>query len=210
MYDGEVLVTHFPLKTNFFVLATVLLVVLLSRFNSAKGADPRDSSSTRAVSHVNEPSLLERESLVFHVESGKYSQVRIKPEVKVLSHDFFTRYAKDFDLTKDEALKLVLSRANTLHRAKSKKIIRYQQHYKNLPVVGMQYVLQTDAADHVLTASGKIISGLKVDTNPSIPESRRWKPRNVPSRRRFIPGKKTRNNSLKEPWQSVLAISKSA
>jgi Peptidase propeptide and YPEB domain/Fungalysin/Thermolysin Propeptide Motif len=97
---------------------------------------------------------------------------RIKPEVKVLSHDFFTRYAKDFDLTKDEALKLVLSRANTLHRAKSKKIIRYQQHYKNLPVVGMQYVLQTDAADHVLTASGKIIAGLKVDTNPSIPESR--------------------------------------
>src|ERR1700757_4465187 len=104
-------------------------------------------------------------------DSAKYSQVRMKPEAKVSSQDFFTRYAKDLNLSKDDAFKPVFSRPNPLHRAKSQVVIRYQQQYKNLPVIGTGYVLQTDAANHVLAASGKIISGLKVDINPSVSES---------------------------------------
>jgi Zn-dependent metalloprotease len=168
----EVLVTHFPLRRNFLFLASVSLVVFLSRFDSAKAEDPRDNSSTQAVAHANTSSLLKQESLVAHVESGKYSQVRMRPEAKVSSQDFFTRYARDFDLSKDDVFKPVFSRANPLLRAKSQIVIRYQQHYKNLPVIGMEYVLQMDAANHVLAASGKIISGLKVDINPSVSESR--------------------------------------
>jgi Zn-dependent metalloprotease len=165
-------VTHFPLRKNFLLLASVPLVVFLSRFDSAKAADSRANSSTHAVSQANKPSLLQQESLVSHVESAKYSQVRMKPEVKVLSQDFFSRYAKDFNLSKDDGLKQVFSRANPLLRAKFQKVIRYQQHYKDLPVIGMDYVLQTDSANHVLAASGKIILGLNVDTRPSVPESR--------------------------------------
>ena len=159
--------TGFPLKNAFLLLTTVLVSASLHRVSFAQGK----ASLTPTVSQANKSSLLERESLVSHVESGKYSQVRMKPETKVLSQDFFLRYAKDFNLSKDDAFKLVLSRANPLSRAKSKNVIRYQQHYKDLPVIGMGYVLQTDAANHVRSASGKIISGLNVDTNPSVSES---------------------------------------
>jgi Zn-dependent metalloprotease len=162
----------FSVKTNFLFFLAVALVVFLCPFNSAQAADSGDNSSTQAVSYANESSLLQRESLVARVQSGKYSQVRIKPEVKVLSHDFFTRYAKDFDLSKDDMLKPVFSRANALHHAKSQIVIRYEQFYKGLPVIGMEYILQTDSANHVLAASGKIISGLRVDINPSVSESR--------------------------------------
>ncbi len=96
----------------------------------------------------------------------------MKPEVKVVGPDFFTRYAKDLGLSKDDAFKPVFSRPNPLLRAKSQTLTRYQQHYKNLPVIAMEYVLQTDSANHVLAASGKIISGLNVDINPSVPEPR--------------------------------------
>ena len=157
---------HFPLKRRFLFLATVPLVVSLSRIDSANAAGPGDNSSTQVGSHAARSSLLEQESLVAHVEPGKYSQVRLKPEVKVVSQDFFPRYAKDFDLSRDDVFKLVLSRPNSLQRAKSKHVLRYQQHYKNLPVIGVEYVLQTDSANHVLAASGTILSGLNVDTNP--------------------------------------------
>jgi len=169
--NDEGLVTRFPLKNTFLLLTTVLVSASPSSVHFAQARDPRDTSSTQTVSQADKGSLLEQESLASHVESGKYSQVRMKPEVKVLSQDFFARYAKDFNLSKDDAFKLVLSRANPLYRAKSKNVIRYQQGYKNLPVIGMEYVLQTDAANHVLAASGKIISGLNVDTKPSVSES---------------------------------------
>ncbi len=158
--------TGFPLKNSFLLLTTVLVSASPPHGGSAQG----NASLTPTVSQANRSSLLEQESLISHVESGKYSQVRLKPEVKVLNDDFFTRYAKDFGLSKDDGFKLVLSRANPLSRAKSKNVIRYQQQYKNLPVIGMEYVLQTDAANHVLAASGKIISGLNVDTKPSVSE----------------------------------------
>jgi len=169
--NDEVLVTRFPLKNTFLLLTTVLVSASTSSVHFAQARDPRDTSSTQTVSQANKASLLEQESLVSHVESGKYSQVRMKPEAKVASQDFFPRYAKDFNLSKDDAFKLVLSRANPLYRAKSENVNRYQQRYKNLPVIGMEYVLQTDAANHVLAASGKIISGLNVDTKPSVSES---------------------------------------
>jgi len=159
--------TGFPLKNTFLLLTTVLVSASLPLVGFAQGK----ASLTPTVSQANRSSLLERESLVSHVESGKYSQVRMKPETKVVNDDFFTRYAKDFGLSKDDGFKLVLSRANSLSRTKSKNVIRYQQHYKKLPVIGTAWVLQTDAANHVLTASGKIISGLNVDTKPSVSES---------------------------------------
>ena len=164
-------VARMLLKKSFFFLTTAFLFAFPSSVHCAPASDPRKTSSTRAVSQANQ-SPLEQESVVSHLESGKYSQIRMKSEAKVASHDFFTRYAKDFGLSKDDVFKLVSSRANPLHRAKSKNIIRYQQHYKNLPVVGIEYVLQTDAANHVLVARGKIVTGLKVNTHPSVPESR--------------------------------------
>jgi hypothetical protein len=108
--------TGFPLKNTFLLLTTVLVSASPPSVHFAQ-ANP---SSTPTGSQANKPSLLEQESLVSHVESGKYSQVRMKPEVKVLNDDFFTRYAKDFGLSKDDGFKLVLSRANPLSRAKSK------------------------------------------------------------------------------------------
>lgn len=162
--------TRFPLRNTFLFLTTVLLFAFPCSVHFAQARDP-GASSTPTVSQANKPSLLKQEALLSHVESGKYSQVRMKPEVKVASHDFFTRYAKDFGLSKDDVLKPVFSRPNPLHRAKSQIVIRYQQHYKNLPVIGTGYVLQTDLANHVQAASGKIISGLSVNKNPSVSES---------------------------------------
>jgi len=129
--------TGFPLKNTFLLLTTVLVSASLPLVGFAQGK----ASLTPTVSQANRSSLLERESLVSHVESGKYSQVRMKPETKVVNDDFFTRYAKDFGLSKDDGFKLVLSRANSLSRTKSKNVIRYQQHYKKLPVIGTAWVL---------------------------------------------------------------------
>ena len=157
--------------TNVFGFLETRLFVCFFVVHFAQAAEPRDSSSTRTVSRANTPSSLEKEALVSHVESGKYSQVRMKTEVKVVSQDFFIRYAKDLGLSKDDVFKPVFTRTNPVQRAKSETLIRYQQHYKNLPVVGVEYVLQTDSANRVLTGSGKIISGLEVDTTPSVPES---------------------------------------
>jgi len=167
---GVVLMLRFRL-TNVFGFLETRLFVCFFVVHFAQAAEPRDSSSTRTVSRANTPSSLEKEALVSHVESGKYSQVRMKTEVKVVSQDFFIRYAKDLGLSKDDVFKPVFTRTNPVQRAKSETLIRYQQHYKNLPVVGVEYVLQTDSANRVLTGSGKIISGLEVDTTPSVPES---------------------------------------
>jgi Zn-dependent metalloprotease len=162
--------TRFLLRKPFVPLLTTLLCAYPSSIHFAQAGDPH-TTSTQTVSQANKPSLLQQESLVSHVESGKYSQVRMRPGMKVESHDFFTRYAKDFGLSNDDTFKPVLSRPNPLQRARSQNIIRCQQQYKNLPVMGMEYVLQTDSATHVLAASGKIISGLNVDTRPSVSES---------------------------------------
>jgi Zn-dependent metalloprotease len=166
--NDEVLMTGFPLKNTFLLLTTVLVSASAPSVHFAQA----NSSPTPTVSQANKASLLEQESVASHVESGRYSQVRMKPEVKVLSQDFFSRYAKNFNLSKDDEFKQVSSKPNPLHRAKSQIVIRYQQHYKNLPVIGAEYVFQTDSASHVLAASGKIISGLNVNTKPSVSESR--------------------------------------
>jgi len=162
----------FSFKNTFLFLATLLLFAPPSSLRLAQARNHRNTSSASTVSQANKSSLLEQESLVSHLEPGKYSQVRMKAEVKVLSHDFFRRYAQDFKLSKDDEFKPVFSRPNPLHRAKAQIVIGYQQHYKNLPVIGTGYVLQTDLANHVLAASGKVISGLNVNTNPSVSESR--------------------------------------
>jgi Zn-dependent metalloprotease len=165
-------VPRFRVTNVFRCFETFSLLLFFCLAHPAQATEPRDSSSRQAVSHTNTPSLLEQEAFVSSIESGKYARVRMRPEIKVLSQDFFTRYAKDLGLSKDDALKQVLSAPNPLPRTKFGNVVRFQQHYKNLPVIALDYVLQTDATNHVLTASGKIITGLKVDTNPSIPESR--------------------------------------
>src|SRR5450432_2514299 len=132
--------THFR-SANVVVFPGTALLVFLSQAHFAQAEELRDSSSTQIVARANKPSVLEQEAVVSHVESGKYSQVRMKSEVKVVSHDFFIRYAKDFGLKKDDEFRPVLSKANPLFSAKSRNVIRYQQHYKGLPVIGLEYVL---------------------------------------------------------------------
>ena len=65
----------------------------------------------------------------------------------------------------DPAKELVVMRTNT--DAVGNNSVRYQQIYQGVPVLGREMIVQTDPAQNVISASGKVSTGLSLDVNPS-------------------------------------------
>jgi Zn-dependent metalloprotease len=93
------------------------------------------------------------------------ADVRPEPAARA----FLERYGPLFGL-KDQARELTLQRVTTASPGRS--FSRFRQAHQGVPVFGGEFVVQTDGAGQTLSASGKVVTALAVDTRPAVAATR--------------------------------------
>lgn len=84
------------------------------------------------------------------------------------SRAFLSEYGKLFGLA-DHAKELKAIRTHAADRGRS--FVRFQQLYNGIPVLGAELSVQTDSNNNVISANGKVLSGIAVDAVPVIDAS---------------------------------------
>ena len=115
----------------------------------------------------------------YHAETGKVRFIGTSPDhpitqPAVLAADaspemaargFLIAYGQLFGLT-DQAQELTVICCKPADRGRS--FVRFQQIYQGIPVLGGELVVQTDAAQNVLSANGEVLPNLTRDTTPTV------------------------------------------
>ncbi len=84
---------------------------------------------------------------------------------EVAARNFLATYGALFGLS-DPAQELSVMRARTLDAGGS--MVRFQQVYQGIPVMGGELIVNMDAARNVLSANGEVLPNIKVDTAPAL------------------------------------------
>jgi len=78
---------------------------------------------------------------------------------------FLATYGQLFGL-KDQAQELTVLRERVVDRGRS--VVRFQQVYQGVPVLGGELIVQVDAGKNAVSANGEILPDLRVDTVPGL------------------------------------------
>ncbi len=98
---------------------------------------------------------------------SSWGWVDFREDAGLNPQSLFRDHAGAFNLGDDD--QLVLVKVNTDAQV-GHQHYRYQHYYKGLKVRGSEYIVHTDETGLVRSANGKLVSGLSMNTNPSISE----------------------------------------
>ncbi|MEI9477004.1 MAG: M4 family metallopeptidase, partial [Deltaproteobacteria bacterium] len=169
-----------------FILMTLIAWTLL--MGQAMAASGNGSSNT-TVSHQNEKKVLvdqlkqmtgSKIRMETHAKTGKVRYIGVDPsnairQPAVLSANptseeaargFLSKYGSLFGLT-DHARELRVMHTKKTDRGRS--FVRFQQSHSGIPVLGGELIVQVSSSNNIVSAQGKILPDIGVDTSPTIP-----------------------------------------
>ncbi len=153
-----------------FLFLGGFILVLMAHSTAAQTSDPveRLLQQTDGVGRVS-----------YHAETGKVrfigtdlahpmvQPMALKPgaTAEEAARQFLGAYGPAFGLT-DQAQELTVERTNAIDDGRS--VVRFQQVYQGVPVVGGELVVQMNAAKNVLSVDGEVLPDLKLVVTPSL------------------------------------------
>jgi len=136
---------------------------------------PTDQSLVDQLEQVTEGKM----HISYHAGTGKVRFISTDPERPIprlgtlpadiqpeqAARAFLGSYGQLFGLT-DQAKELAVMRARVADNGRS--IVRFQQAYKGVPVLGGELIVRMDSGKNVMSANGEVSPDLQVNTVPTI------------------------------------------
>ncbi|AXE19182.1 hypothetical protein DR864_16185 [Runella rosea] len=125
----------------------------------------------RLIAQKDRPKYLREDDKSFKEMTTRVSEngwIEFKKEAKINPQSFFKDYANSLGLSQHYDFKAL----NEQRDEKERLHQRFQLHYKNIPVEGMEFSLHTFEDGTLQTAHGRIVEGIDTDVSKPITERR--------------------------------------
>lgn len=92
--------------------------------------------------------------------------MRFLDNIKINPQTFFSDLKDAFELSNDDQMRIIKTKKDEIGFTN----FRYQQYYKNLPVVYGEYIVHQQPDGYVRNANGRLITGLNIGNTPTVAE----------------------------------------
>ena len=147
-----------------------LISVVMARPSAAQPSDPvevlrQETDGTARVSYHAETGMLRFIGTDLAHPMPQPSVLPAGATAEDAARQFLGAYGSAFGL-KDQAQELTIERSKATEDGRS--VVRFQQVYQGVPVVGGELVVQLNSDKQVLSVNGEVLPDLKLDVTPSL------------------------------------------